>query len=68
MSDGRIELVGGWAFVRCDDPDSVHYHHWFLEEPGEVWVAKFWDGPEAGEEDAHAFANALRASLRSSHG
>jgi len=62
--DGRIELVGGYALVRCDDKDSRHFGEWFLEEPGKVWIAKFWDGPQAGEEDCHAFAHAIHSALK----
>jgi len=50
----------GWAFVRCTDESSAHFGEWFLEDPQKVWVAKFWDGPQSGEDDCHAFADALR--------
>jgi len=62
MTD-RIELPGGYALVRCTDETSPHHEEWFLEEPGKVWVAKFWDGPSAGAEDAGAFASAIYAAL-----
>ena len=66
---GCIPLRGGWALMRDDDEGTgtkpnPHYQDWFLSGPptdiGEgIWVAKFWDGPEAGEKDAIAFAYAI---------
>lgn len=60
----RIELFPGWAFVRCTDESSAHFGEWFIEDPQKVWVAKFWDGPQAGEEDCHAFAHAIHSALK----
>lgn len=59
VSPARLDLPGGWYLVRDDDPEGGHYQEWFLSEPGGVWVAKFWDGPEAGEGDSRAFAKSL---------
>lgn len=61
---GRIDLPGGWYLIRDDDPGSAEHrnpHHlcWFLSEPEGIWVAKFWDGPEAGGGDCAAFARSL---------
>lgn len=61
----RIDLPGGWYLVMCDDPSSAHNECWFLSTPDDggvpsgVWVAKFWDGPQAGRSDAIAFAASI---------
>lgn len=61
----RIELFPGWAFVRCEDEKSPHNGDWFLEDPDKAWVARFWDGPQSGEDDCRAFADALRQHIAS---
>jgi hypothetical protein len=59
---GRIDLPGGWYLVRDDEPNSKTAGEWFLSEPDGVWVAHFWDGRQAGEDDARAFAISLAKS------
>lgn len=56
-----LHLPGGWSLVRDEDVTSVHHGEWFLSDPEGIWVAKFWDGPQAGEEDCRDFAKALGA-------
>ena len=70
----RIDLPGGWYLVRCLESDSKHYNDWFLSTPdgyatqgydagGSIWVAKFWDGPQAGLDDSIAFARSLGVKI-----
>jgi hypothetical protein len=66
---GRIDLPGGWYLVRDDDSNSPHFKEWFLSTPDGprhregCWVAKFWDGPQAGQDDAAAFAASISKAL-----
>ena len=56
MSADRYVLPNGWSLIRDNDPEGGHYLDWFLCNPHDVWVAKFWDGPNAGAADAEWFA------------
>ena len=62
----RLDLPGGWYLVRCEEQDSPHCDEWFLSNPEHVWVAKFWDGPAAGQEDAETFAAAILGGVQRS--
>lgn len=59
MKTGRVDLAGGWYLVRDDKPEGKYFGEWFLSNPDDVWVARFWDGPYAGSEDAFEFVAAI---------
>jgi hypothetical protein len=59
--------------VKCTE-EGRHKDDWFLSTPdgdptqgydvsGGIWVAKFWDDPQAGLDDAIAFAKSLGVNI-----
>jgi hypothetical protein len=53
----RIDLIDGWSLVEDEK------RQWFLCNPAGIWVAHFWDGPEAGKSDACSFAEVIARGI-----